>query len=219
MKARRIFRALLLLALAAVLAWWARPWIGRAVRTVRLVRQAPPLALPVPVEGVPAARLADTWGAARSEGRRHEGIDIFAPRGTPVRSTTPGLVVWRGWNRLGGRVVSMLGPGGQRHYYAHLEDWAGPGAGDWVEEGDLLGFVGDSGNAAGTPPHLHYGIYAWGGGALNPYPLLTETAPPTPPSRPPPGSPAGAPALPRRPGARGRARGASRSRPGCSAPR
>ena len=178
MRARRIARAVLALALVLLLAAVARPWVARVVRTVRLVRQAPPPALPVPVVGVSASRLADTWGAARSGGRRHEGIDIFAPRGTPVRSTTRGLVLWRGWNRLGGRALTVLGPGGQRHYYAHLEAWAGPGAGDWVEEGDLLGFVGDSGNATGTPPHLHYGIYAWEGGALDPYPLLAGTARP-----------------------------------------
>lgn len=172
MKRGRIVRLLVTLALLALAAWWVRPYAERAVRVVRLLRQEPPPALPVPVEGVQAIRLADTWGAPRGEGRRHEGIDIFAPRGTAVRSTTPGLVVQKGENRLGGRVVTVLGPGGQRHYYAHLQDFAGPGRGDWVEEGDPLGFVGNTGNAAGTPPHLHYGIYSRGGEALNPYPLL-----------------------------------------------
>lgn len=172
---RRLVRFLVTLALLALAATWARPYAERAVRVVRLLREEPPLALPVPVEGVRASRIADTWRTARSGGRRHEGVDIFAPRGTPVRSTTPGLVVQKGWNRLGGRVVTLIGPGGQRHYYAHLEQFAGPGPGDWVEEGDLLGFVGDSGNAAGTPTHLHYGIYSPGGEAQNPHPLLTAT--------------------------------------------
>lgn len=68
----------------------------------------------------------------------------------------------------------MIGPGGERHYYAHLDDWA-PGLRAWreVRPGDLLGFVGTTGNARGTPPHLHYGIYA-GDGAINPYPRLHD---------------------------------------------
>ena len=77
----------------------------------------------------------------------------------------------RGWNRLGGRTISILGPGGQIHYYAHLEGYDDPDLGDWVEAGEVIGYVGDSGNAQGTPPHLHYGIYK-GGEAINPYPRL-----------------------------------------------
>lgn len=77
----------------------------------------------------------------------------------------------RGWNRLGGRTISILGPGGQIHYYAHLEGYDDPDLGDWVETGEVIGYVGDSGNAQGTPPHLHYGIYE-GGEAINPYPRL-----------------------------------------------
>ncbi|HVS01028.1 MAG TPA: M23 family metallopeptidase, partial [Thermoanaerobaculia bacterium] len=136
-------------------------------------REPAPEALPVPVEGVVPRRLVDTWGASRSDGRTHQGIDIFAPLGTPVSSTTRGLVVNKGWNRLGGRTVTVLGPGGQRHYYAHLDEWDAPEPGDWVAPGTVLGYVGTSGNAAGTPPHLHYGIYEVEG-ARNPYPLLTR---------------------------------------------
>jgi len=139
---------------------------------VELTTEAPPSSLPVPVEGVAPHRLSDTWGAARSGGRSHEGIDIFAPRGTPVLAATRGVVTRRGDNPLGGHVVTVMGPGRQWHYYAHLEDWSDVEAGDWVEAGTVLGYVGNSGNAAGTPPHLHYGIYG-AGGALNPYPLLT----------------------------------------------
>lgn len=65
----------------------------------------------------------------------------------------------------------MLGPGGQRHYYAHLDSFSDVRAGMRVEAGRVLGYVGTSGNAAGTPPHLHYGVYE-AGGAINPYPLL-----------------------------------------------
>ena len=126
--------------------------------------------LPSPL---PEQHLTDTWGAARSQGRTHEGIDIFAPRGTPVQSTTQGIVSKVGENTLGGRVVVVVGPGGAGHYYAHLEDYADISRNDWVNAGDIIGYVGDSGNAKGTPPHVHYGIYI-NGSAVNPYPLLQK---------------------------------------------
>jgi peptidoglycan LD-endopeptidase LytH len=170
---RRIAGRLVALALLFGLLVLAYPYLKNFARVVRLLREPPPTALPVPVEGVDRSRLADTWGARRSEGRSHEGIDIFAPRGTPVRSATHGVVVRKGWNRLGGKTVSVFGPAGWLHYYAHLDDWDAPGMGDWVEAGTVLGYVGDTGNAKGTPPHLHYGIYA-SGGARNPYPLLVR---------------------------------------------
>lgn len=168
---RRVLRWLATLIVLAVLARLVYPYARQAFRFVELVREPPPVSLPVPVEGVTPSQLANTWGAARSEGRLHEGIDIFAPRHTQVLSATRGIVVRRGWNRLGGRTISILGPGGESHYYAHLEEWDDPDVGDWVEVGEVIGYVGNSGNAEGTPPHLHYGIYA-GGGATNPYPRL-----------------------------------------------
>ena len=126
--------------------------------------------LPSPL---PEQNLTDTWGAARSQGRSHEGIDIFAARGTPIQSTTQGIVRKIGENNLGGRVVVVVGPGGAGHYYAHLEDYADIAPNDWVNAGDVIGYVGDSGNAKGTPPHVHYGIYI-NGSAVNPYPLLQK---------------------------------------------
>lgn len=176
MNVRRLLRRLAALAVLAVLGWLAWPYLRHVVRVARLVREPAPAVLPVPVEGVGRSGLANTWGASRSEGRRHEGIDIFAPRHTQVLSATRGLVIRRGWNRLGGRTISVLGPGGLYHYYAHLEDWDEPDVGDWVEAGQVLGYVGNSGNAAGTPPHLHYGVYGWNGQAMNPYPLLAGEA-------------------------------------------
>lgn len=143
------------------------------VRYLDLLGQEMPAHLPVPVEGVAPARLADSWGDARYGGRRHQGIDILAPRGTPVRSTTDGILDFQGMRGLGGQVVYVVGPGGYRHYYAHLEDFAAQQVGDWVAQGEVIGYVGNSGNAAVSPTHLHYGIYAPGGGAINPYPLLT----------------------------------------------
>ena len=133
---------------------------------------------PLPTENslpnpLPKQHLADTWGAARSQGRSHEGIDIFAERGTPLQATTQGIVSKVGEDALGGRVVMIIGPGGAGHYYAHLEDYADISANDWVNTGDTIGYVGDSGNAKGTPPHVHYGIYI-NGSAVNPYPLLQK---------------------------------------------
>lgn len=148
-----------------------QPTIERAFYTMRLAAMPAPTALPVPVAGVPPRALRDTWDGARSEGRKHQGIDIFAKRGTAVLSSTEGIVTKVGTNRLGGLVVWVMGPGGQRHYYAHLARYADVEAGMRIAPGRVLGYVGNTGNAQGTPPHLHYGVYAMGG-AINPYPLL-----------------------------------------------
>ncbi len=159
-------------------AWWSwqQPFMERFRVGWELVRMPAPTALPVPVEGVSATTIADTWGGPRGTDRRHEGVDIFAPRGTPVRATTLGIVSSIRESGLGGRQVWVIGPARQRHYYAHLEGWApGLSEGDVVRPGDVLGFVGDSGNARGTPTHLHYGIYG-DTGAFNPWPLLREGA-------------------------------------------
>jgi murein DD-endopeptidase MepM/ murein hydrolase activator NlpD len=168
----RVFLPVLVAVIALFLGYeFFRPTIERALYTVRLAAMPKPLALPVPVEGVRPRALRDTWHGARSEGRKHEGIDIFARRGTPVLSSTEGIVTQVGTNRLGGLVVWVMGPGGQRHYYAHLDRHADVEAGMRIRAGRVLGYVGDSGNARGTPPHLHYGVYDIGG-AINPYPLL-----------------------------------------------
>lgn len=139
---------------------------------VNLLQQPLPTdnSLPSPL---PGQHLTDTWGGARSEGRRHEGIDIFAPRNTPIKATTQGVVSKVGDDRLGGKVVVIVGPGGAGHYYAHLEDYADISPNQWIEVGDTVGYVGDSGNAKGTPPHVHYGVYI-NGSAVNPYPLLIK---------------------------------------------
>ncbi len=143
----------------------------RAWFVVTLSTDAAPAHLVMPVDALNARRLTDTWRAPRPGGRRHEGIDIFAPKGTPVVSTTRGIVVRVGTNRLGGQVVTVLGPGLESHYYAHLDRFGSFSVGDIVQPGDVLGYVGNTGNARGTPSHLHYGIYQRG--ARNPYPRLT----------------------------------------------
>lgn len=150
----------------------SRVYIESTWQRLSLLQQPLPQenSLPSPL---PDRHLTDTWGGARSEGRTHEGIDIFAPRGTPIHASTQGIVGKVGNNRLGGRVVTIIGPGGAAHYYAHLEDYADISVRDWVNAGDVIGYVGDSGNAKGTPPHVHYGIYI-NGSAVNPYPLLIK---------------------------------------------
>ena len=168
----RTFLRSLLIAVLLLAAWGLfGPWLRHGLYAMRLASMPAPAALAMPVEGVRPKGLRDTWHAARGNGRRHEGIDIFARRGTPVRAATEGIVLRAGTNRLGGQVVWMLGPGGQRHYYAHLDRFSDVAAGMRVEEGRVLGFVGNTGNAATTPPHLHYGVYG-AQGPVNPYPLL-----------------------------------------------
>ncbi|OWY19961.1 M23 family peptidase [Sphingobacteriales bacterium UPWRP_1] len=95
----------------------------------------------------------------------HKGIDIFAPKGRPVLAAGSGLVVYSGQISLGGNVVLVLGAKWRLHYYAHLQN-ATVQTGQWVWQGSQLGFVGNTGNAAGKPPHLHYSVasllpYVW----------------------------------------------------------
>lgn len=146
----------------------------RDPRARDLRKQPPPRTLPVPVDRVSKSALRNSYGDPRSGGRSHEGIDIFAGRNTPVLATTEGYVSRVGRNGLGGNVVWVEGPAGWRHYYAHLERWGSVREGDWVDPGTIIGYVGNTGNAASTPSHLHYGIYPPGGGTLNPYPLLAS---------------------------------------------
>ncbi|WP_052668535.1 M23 family metallopeptidase [Nitriliruptor alkaliphilus] len=113
-----------------------------------------------PLDG---ARFVNDWAYPRSGGRRHEGTDVFAPRGTPIVAVADGtvdtVVTFDRPGSLGGRTVTVV-DGAARQYYAHLEGvTAGLRRGDLVRAGDLLGWVGTSGNARGTPPHLHLGWY------------------------------------------------------------
>jgi peptidoglycan LD-endopeptidase LytH len=147
-------------------------------RVARLYTQEPDQKLAMPLAEVSKRQIANTWGAPRGTGRTHEGQDIFAPKGTPILSATSGYVYKVGENNLGGQTVSVIGAGGRVYYYAHLDAYA-PGieVGDRVTTRTVLGYVGTTGNAAGTPPHLHFGIYT-STGAINPLPLLADrTAP------------------------------------------
>lgn len=131
--------------------------------------------LAVPVDGVSVKRINNSWHASRSGGRLHEGQDIFAARGTVVRPATEGYVVRVGENSLGGNTIFVAGAGGHSYYYAHLDSYApGLAVGDYVTPETVLGYVGTTGNAAGTAPHLHFGVYT-AGGAIDPLPLLTDS--------------------------------------------
>lgn len=144
-------------------------------RIARLSMQSPADELPVPVYGVQLSEIGDTWGAARSQGRTHEGVDIYAERGTPVFSATNGYVVRRNIGDRGGKNVMVIGPGGHYYYYAHLDRIAEEiHRGSSVNTDTVLGFVGNTGNATQTPPHLHLGVYHDRWDAQNPYPLLVD---------------------------------------------
>jgi SH3-like domain-containing protein len=133
------------------------------------------------VEGRDSRAVRSFWGADRDGGARsHQGIDIFAPRGTPVLAAAGG-VAWAGDNRLGGRVVFVRDPRrGVSHYYAHLDSQA-VRSGALVRAGDTVGFVGNTGNARTTAPHLHFGVYAAGQGAIDPLPFVDTRRAPLPP--------------------------------------
>ncbi|HET6973096.1 MAG TPA: M23 family metallopeptidase [Pyrinomonadaceae bacterium] len=148
-------------------------------RILKLYTQAPDTRLAMPLEDVRKTAIADTWQAARGVGRKHEGQDIFAPKGTPILSATSGYIYNIGENNLGGQTVSVISKGGRIYYYAHLDSYArGIKMGDRVTTRTVLGYVGTTGNAQGTPPHLHFGVYT-SSGAINPLPMLTDRLPPT----------------------------------------
>jgi murein DD-endopeptidase MepM/ murein hydrolase activator NlpD len=148
-------------------------------RVAKLYTQSPDTKIAMPLEDVSRKEVADTWGAPRGVGRHHEGQDIFAAKGTPILSATNGFIYKIGENNLGGQTVSVIGSGGRVYYYAHLDSYAkGIAVGDRVSKRTVLGYVGTTGNAQGTPPHLHFGIYTWTG-AINPLPLLTDRVAPT----------------------------------------
>jgi murein DD-endopeptidase MepM/ murein hydrolase activator NlpD len=137
---------------------------------------APAAPLVVPVAGVRPDRLRDTFEAPRSGGRTHHAIDIAAPTGTPALAVTDGVITRRHWNRLGGRTLYLTSADGRfDYYYAHLDSYAdGIGIGTRVVRGQVIGTVGETGNARG--PHLHFQVLDRRGGGrgtpVNPYTVL-----------------------------------------------
>jgi peptidoglycan LD-endopeptidase LytH len=116
-----------------------------------------------PVAG--PSTFVDTWGAARSGGRRHQGVDMLSARGTPSVAVVAGTIRIS-QNRLGGNALWLNGADGNTYYYAHFDHYGKGGA---VNAGDVIGYVGDTGNARGTP-HLHFEVHPGGGPAVDPYP-------------------------------------------------
>lgn len=117
-----------------------------------------------PVQG-PVA-FGDTWGAPRSGGRLHQGVDIIGERGLPVVAVVDGFAQQR-VNELGGNTVWLTGTDGNKYYYAHLDSWESLGT---VTVGTIIGYLGQTGNARFSVPHLHFEIHPGGAAAVNPYP-------------------------------------------------
>lgn len=156
------------------------------IHVAELYTRDPDRKLAMPLLEVEKAGITNTWQAPRGGHRLHEGQDIFAPQGTPIYSATSGYVIKIGENGLGGQTVSVVGSGGRTYYYAHLDAYSPTlREGDRVGTKTILGYVGTTGNAAGTPPHLHFGVYT-PSGAINPLPLLADRAKPKPSPTPPP---------------------------------
>jgi peptidoglycan LD-endopeptidase LytH len=148
-----------------------QPELLRSGRYTLSVTRDPLLAFPV--EGRTSKQISSFWGANRDAGRRsHEGVDIFAPRGTPALAAIDGYVSRVGTNNLGGNVIFLSDQShGINLYYAHLDSF-NVAQGKRVQLGDTLGFVGNTGNARTTGTHLHFGIYESGTGAINPLPFI-----------------------------------------------
>ena len=132
----------------------------------------------MPVVGVQADDLYNSWGDSRDGGRRrHKGIDIFAPKGTGIVAVADGIVSYIGEQPKGGLCLWLTTEDGRSFYYAHLDRWAaGLFEGMEVSRGDLLGYVGNTGNAKTTPPHLHFAVND-NDEMVNPYPILTKANP------------------------------------------
>jgi murein DD-endopeptidase MepM/ murein hydrolase activator NlpD len=135
----------------------------------------------LPVQGVQASQLTDTFTQSRGEGRLHDAIDIMAARGTPVLAVADGRVAKLFDSKAGGLTVYQFDREEKlAYYYAHLDHYAaGLAEGRQLKRGDVLGYVGSTGNASPDGPHLHFAVFVlgpeknwWKGTAVNPYPLL-----------------------------------------------
>ncbi len=123
---------------------------------------------PCPIQGPNA--FGDTWGAPRPGGRKHEGVDMMSPSGTPVVAVVAGNAMMK-TSELGGNLVTLVGDDGNRYFYGHLSAWEGGSR--RVAPGEVIGYVGSTGQT--TANHLHFGIYPGGGVAVNPYPIVRQS--------------------------------------------
>jgi murein DD-endopeptidase MepM/ murein hydrolase activator NlpD len=139
--------------------------------------------LVIPVAGIRPEQLQDTYTQSRSEGRTHNAIDIMAARNTPVLAATDGEIIKLFNSERGGITLYQLGTDKRTvYYYAHLERYAdGITENRFARRGEIIGYVGDSGNAGRDNCHLHFSIWLitdpkrfWDGENINPYPLLTK---------------------------------------------
>jgi murein DD-endopeptidase MepM/ murein hydrolase activator NlpD len=139
--------------------------------------------LTLPIRGLTARDIHDTFDQGRSNGQPHEAIDLLAPRGTPILAVTEGVLQKLFLSKPGGITIYEFDPQGTYcYYYAHLERYAeGLHEGMPVSQGEVIGYVGTSGNAPPSTPHLHFAIFRlgpekhwWQGTAINPYPALIK---------------------------------------------
>ena len=140
-----------------------------------------PAGLALPVVGITADQLTDTYDAARGAGRRHDAIDIMAPEGAPVIAAADGMIEKLFNSVRGGKTIYERSTDGKwEYYYAHLSAYApGLAEGQQVKRGQVIARVGHTGDASASAPHLHFAINAmgagdrwWNGTPINPYPLL-----------------------------------------------
>ena len=127
-----------------------------------------------PVDASGRPNFGPTFAAPRPGGRTHNGVDIFATEGTPVRAVVPGSLNFS-TNTLGGNVANLTGRDGTWFYYAHLQGYEGTAR--TVAEGDVIGYVGRTGNASTTPAHLHFEAHPMNGAAVDPFAALVAVAP------------------------------------------
>ncbi|HEY4583673.1 MAG TPA: M23 family metallopeptidase, partial [Lysobacter sp.] len=142
-----------------------------------------PGGLVIPVAGVQPSQLVDTYTQARGENRVHDAIDIMAPAGTPVLAAVDGPVARLFTSNLGGLTIYQFDDAGRRvYYYAHLQGYAaGLAEGQRLRQGQVIGYVGSTGNASPDAPHLHFTVGDLGpekqwsrSTPVNPYPLLAR---------------------------------------------
>lgn len=157
---------------------------GTSGHTEDVPRELADRDLAVPVEGVQRSALIDTFSDARDGDRKHEAIDILAPRDTPVLAVEDGMIARLFTSKAGGLTIYQFDPTEQFvYYYAHLDRYAGNlNQGDRVRKGQVIGYVGTTGNAPKDTPHLHFAIFRmtdekkwWEGTPIDPFNILRKT--------------------------------------------